>query len=263
MEAARVAAKRGHNVTLAEAMPDLGGTLDLASRAPTRQQFKDFLVWLQDEVYEEGVDVRLSMYVTDGDLANFNADHVILATGAEPRMDGLQMSHPGEPIEGFDLEHVTSSNDLFYDPSSTKATHALVIDDVGHYEGLAAAEHLANAGAKVTMVTRLPTLAPEVRSALMVDPALERLGQKDFAYHVGTRVLKTDGQSATLQAVNGGTTWTVNADRVVFVSLNRPRNDLIDPIEAAGLPYTLVGDANTPRFLVRAVAEGNAAGRTI
>ncbi len=263
MEAARVAARRGHNVTLTEAMPDLGGTLDLASRAPTRQQFKDFLVWLQDEVYEEGVNVRLSTYVTNADLAGFNADYVILATGAEPRMDGLQMSHPGEPIEGIELDHVVSSNDLFQETAASPATHALVIDDVGHYEGLATAEHLTNAGTKVTMVTRLPTLAPDVRSALMTDPALERLGNQDFTYHVGTRVLKTDGQSATLQATTGGTSWTVNADQVVFISLNRPRTELVETIEAANVPYTVIGDANTPRFLVRAVAEGNAAGRSV
>ena len=69
------------------------------------------------------------------------------------------------------------------------------------------------------MVTRLPTLAPSVRSALMVDPALSRLGEMDFDYHVGTRVLKTDGQSAKLQAVTGGKSWSVNADLVVFISL--------------------------------------------
>lgn len=263
MEAARVAAKRGHRVTLTEAMPDLGGALDLASRAPTRQQFKDFLIWLQEEIYAEGVDVKLSTYVAENDLESFNADHVIIATGAEPRLDGVQMSHPGEPVEGIELGHVVSSNDLFQNPGVVKATHALVIDDVGHYEGLAAAEHLANAGAKVTMVTRLPTLAPDVRPALMVDPALGRLGQKDFTYHVGTRVLKTDGQSATLQPTNGGKSWSVNADLVVFISLNRPRNELVSALQKVHLPYTLVGDANSPRFLVTCIAEGNAAARAI
>ncbi len=263
MEAARVAARRGHKVTLAEAMPDLGGTLELASRAPTRQQFKDFVLWLQDEIYAAGVQVKLSTYVTADDLAAFAPDHIILATGAEPRMDGLQMSHPGEAIRGIELGHVMSSNDLFHQPGAIRATHALVIDDVGHYEGLASAEHLAKSGTKVTLVTRLPTLAPEVRSALMVDPALERLSTLDFTYHVGTRVLKTDGQSAELQAVTGGDVWRVNADLVVFISLNRPRTDLLQSIQAQSIPHTLVGDANAPRFLVRAVAEGHAAGRSI
>ena len=81
------------------------------------------------------MDVHLSTYVTEDDLESFNAGHVILATGAEPRMDGVQMSHPGEPIEGFDLPHVVSSNDLFHDPDGVSATHALVIDDVGTLRG--------------------------------------------------------------------------------------------------------------------------------
>ena len=263
MEAARVAAKRGHQVVLAEAMADLGGALELASRAPTRQQFKDFLIWLQDEIYLEGVDVRLSTYVEADDLDQFEADHVILATGAEPRLDGVQISHPGEPIEGIGLGHVASSNDLFHDPGTVNATHALVIDDVGHYEGLATAELLANAGVEVTMVTRLPTLAPLVRPALMVDPALERLGKRNFSFHVGTRVLNTDGQSARLQAVTGGDAWSINADLVVFISLNRPRDEMVHDLETKGLSYRLIGDANSPRFLERAVAEGNAAGREI
>ncbi|MFT7222424.1 MAG: 2,4-dienoyl-CoA reductase-like NADH-dependent reductase (Old Yellow Enzyme family) [Candidatus Azotimanducaceae bacterium] len=262
MEAARVAAKRGHNVTLAEAMPDLGGTLTLAARAPTRQQFGDFVHWQSAELFAEGVDVKLSTYLTPEDIDAFNADEIIVATGAEPRMDGIQMSHPGEPIEGIHLPHVISSNELF-EETEANGTHALIVDDVGHYEGLAAAEHLANQGLKVTLVTRLPTLAPGVRTALMTDPALERLGNKDFTYHVGTRVLKTDGQSASLQAVTGGESWSVNADKLVFISLNRPRNELSNSLASHGVDCHIIGDANSPRFLVKAVAEGNAAGRSV
>ncbi len=262
LEAARVAAKRGHKVILAEAAPDLGGTLLFAARAPRRQSFFDIVKWLEDEVYAEGVDVRLSTYVTADDLASFGADHVILATGAEPRVDGVQLSHPGEPFEGFGLRQVISSNELF-SRADIPGSSALVIDDVGHYEGLAAAEHLAAAGLPVTLVTRHPTLAPLVRSALMVDPALERLAQYRFAYHVATRVKAVDGQSATLEWVTGGPTWQVNADLVVFVSLNRPRLELLEAIEAAGIPCTVIGDAKSPRFLVKATADGNAAGRAI
>jgi 2,4-dienoyl-CoA reductase-like NADH-dependent reductase (Old Yellow Enzyme family)/thioredoxin reductase len=262
MEAARVAAKRGHRVILAEAAPDLGGTLLFAARAPRRQALFDIVKWLEDEVYAEGVDVRLSTYVTADDLASFGADHVILATGAEPRLDGVQLSHPGEPFEGCGLSQVISSNDLFA-RADIPGSSALVVDDVGHYEGLAAAEHLAAAGLPVTLVTRHPTLAPLVRSALMVDPALERLANYRFAYHVGTRVRAVDGQSATLQWVTGGPDWKVNADLVVFVSLNRPRLELLDAIEAAQIPCTVIGDAMSPRFLVKATADGNAAGRAI
>src|SRR5690606_10893444 len=83
MEAARVAARRGHQVVLAEAMPDLGGTLNLAARAPRRQSITDIARWLESEIYREGVEVRLSEYVTEADLPGYGAEHVILATGAE------------------------------------------------------------------------------------------------------------------------------------------------------------------------------------
>ena len=262
MEAARVAALRGHQVTLVEATPNLGGALNLADKAPRRQSIGDVAHWLEAEIYAEGVDVRLSTYLTPDDLPSFEAEHIVLATGAEPRLDGIQLSHPGEPIEGMALGHVISSNDLFAQ-SEVKGTHALVIDDVGHYEGLASAEHLVQAGLNVTFVTRLPAVAQGMRSALMVDPALERLGNTNFSYHVGTRVLSVDGQSAALQAITGGESWQVNADLVVFVSLNRPRLELLAAIQTSSVPHTVIGDANTPRFLVRATAEGNAAGRAI
>lgn len=262
MEAARIAALRGHRVTLMEAAPHLGGTLRLAGRAPRRQGFNDIIDWLQGELYHLGVDVRLSTYVVADDIDAGSWDHVILATGAEPRLDGVQMSHPGEPIAGIELPHVQSANDILA-TSNPNGTHALVIDDVGHYEGLATAEHLAAAGLDVTMVTRLPTLAPLMRSALMVDPALERLGHQRFRYHVATRVLAVDGQQARMQPIHGGPIETIPADLVVFVSLNRPRDELAADLLARGLPHQLVGDANTPRFLVRAIAEGHAAARSL
>ncbi|MCC5871412.1 MAG: FAD-dependent oxidoreductase [Gammaproteobacteria bacterium] len=262
MEAARVAALRGHRVTLMEAAPHLGGTLRLAGRAPRRAGFNDLIDYLQGELYALGVDVRLSNYVVAEDLDTEAWDHVILATGAEPRLDGVQMSHPGEPIAGMDLPHVHSANEMLAS-NQPPGSHALVIDDVGHYEGLATAEHLAAAGLDVTMVTRLPTLAPLMRSALMVDPALERLANYRFRYHVATRVLGVDGQQARLQPINGGEIDTILADLVVFVSLNRPRNELAADLVERGLPHQWVGDANTPRFLVRAIAEGHAAARSL
>lgn len=262
MEAARVAALRGHRVTLMEAMPDLGGALRLAARAPRRQSFDDIADWLQNELYRLGVDVRLSTYATEQEVLAPEFDHVILATGAEPRRDGVQTSHPGQPIAGIELPHVHASNDIMA-MARIDGTHALVIDDVGHYEALACSEYLLAAGLDVTLVTRLPILAPDVRSALMVDPFLERVAHSAFRYRVATRVIAVDGQQARLEPVNGGPTEVVPADLVTFVSLNRPRDELAGELAGRSRPYTIVGDANTPRFLVRAIAEGNRAGRQI
>ena len=262
LETARVAALRGHQVILAEAMADLGGTLNYAAMAPTRQQFKDFVHWADRAVYAAGVDVRLSTYVTPDDLAQIAPDYIVLATGAEPRVDGVQLSHPGEPFEGEQLRHVISTNELFADPNC-QATNALVVDETGHYEALAAAEFLISKGASVTFVTRHYSIAPRMEGPHMIEPFLERVADKPFTFHERTRVLKVDGQSAVIKSIHDGPETTINADLVVHVSMNRPRDGLIPVIEESCIPFSCVGDAVSPRFLVAAVASGNAVGRSI
>lgn len=262
LETARVAALRGHEVILAEAMADLGGTLNYAAMAPTRQQFNDFVHWADRAVYAAGVDVRLSTYVTQDDLAQIAPDHIVLATGAEPRVDGVQLSHPGEPFEGEQLRHVISTNELFADPNC-QATNALVVDETGHYEALAAAEFLISRGASVTFVTRHYSIAPRMEGPHMIEPFLERMADKPFTFHERARVLKVDGQSAVIKSIHDGPETTINADLVVHVSMNRPRDELIPAIEESGISFSCVGDVVSPRFLVAAVASGNAVGRTI
>jgi len=112
MEAARVAALRGHQVTLAEATTELGGMVNFAAKLPKRHGIADLTVWLEAEIYRLGVDVRLSTYLEAGDVAAFGADHVIVATGSSPRMDGVQVTNPGLPAQHMKQSHVLSSVDL-------------------------------------------------------------------------------------------------------------------------------------------------------
>src|SRR6185437_4065639 len=104
-----------------------------------------------------------------------------LATGASPRLDGIQASNPGEPIRGVERANVISANDLFAAVGRDWGRNAVVVDDVGHYEGIAAAEHLIAQGLAVTYVTRHTSFAPGVETALMTEPALQRLSRGSFA----------------------------------------------------------------------------------
>src|SRR3546814_15069101 len=92
------------------------------------------LEWLELQVYALGVDVRLSSYVSAEEIAELSPDLVIVATGSMPRMDGVQVTNPGEPIDGFGQRHIMSSVDLFTAPPR-KAAHAVVHADLGHDEG--------------------------------------------------------------------------------------------------------------------------------
>ena len=264
MEAARVAALRGHQVVLAEAESDLGGSAKLAAIARTRAGIRDILVWLQDEVYRLGVDVRTSSYLDIDDILAEAPDKVILATGSMPRMDGIQLSNPGEPITGFAQPHVLSSNDLFLSPNRAPGKSAVVIDDSGHYEAIACAEYLAERGAEVTFITRHISFAPLVESALMTEPALRRLHEGKFTLHTRMRALSIGPDhvviAPTFLPANSNATLSVPADTVVFVSRNRPSRDLAEALQESGVAVSLVGDANAPRFLLAAIREGNLAG---
>jgi 2,4-dienoyl-CoA reductase-like NADH-dependent reductase (Old Yellow Enzyme family)/thioredoxin reductase len=264
LEAARVAAVRGYEVTLLEAQPKLGGALRLAGLAPSRQGFADILEWLERQVYALGVDVRLSSYVSAEEIAELNPDLVIVATGSMPRMDGVQVSNPGEPIEGFGQPHVISSQDLFTTPPSAPE-HAVVIDDLGHYEAIGAAEYLIRQGASVDFVTRHYAFAPLIETAHMTEPALARLDRGEFTFHPRSRALRITadeveiGPTYDYLGANVRAVKRVPADTVVFVSANRSINHLVEELGRLGIDAKAVGDAFSPRFLESATREGRLA----
>ena len=263
MEAARVAALRGHNVVLVEAEAKLGGTAKLAGEAPHRANIKDILAWQETEIFRLGVEVRIATYMDTDDVVAEGADKIILATGSMPRMDGVQLSNPGEPIEGIDNAKVISSNDLFLSPGRSFGKHAVVIDDVGHYEGIACAEALLTAGSEVDFVTRHISFAPLVESALMTQPALQRLYKGAFTLHTRTRAISIDARGVVVAPTflprDSNRTASLAADTVVYVSRNKPNREMYDELVARGLDCKLVGDAGSPRYIPVAIREGNQA----
>jgi len=142
LEAARLAALRGHRVVLAEASADLGGAVNIAARALRRLGIADIVRWQEREVRRLGIDVRLGTCVDRADVEQIAPDVVIVATGSSPRLDGRQYLAPGVVASGMDLKHVLSGHDALADRGRALGTHALVYDDVGHYEAIAVAESL-------------------------------------------------------------------------------------------------------------------------
>ncbi len=263
LEAARIARLRGHEVILAEASADLGGQINIAAMAPRRQAIADIVRWQESEVYRLGVDVRLSTFVDASDLDGFGADRIILATGSQPRMDGVQMARPAEPVIGMDHPNMMSAIDLLALRRGDVPSSAVVIDDVGHYEAIAAAEHLISLGAEVTFVTRHRGFAQLLDSALIPEPALERMQQGRFTLLTRCYVRSFDGEKAVVASLQGSMVSEHRAQWGVFVSHNRPA---LAPFEGLDLPargIVLAGDARSPRFLLRAIAEGNHAGCSV
>jgi 2,4-dienoyl-CoA reductase-like NADH-dependent reductase (Old Yellow Enzyme family) len=142
MEAARVAASRGHEVVLLEATDRLGGQVVLAAKAPGREETVGIADWLARELELLGVEVRLNTYAEASDILAENPDVVIVATGGLPNASFLD--------EGEDLVHsVWDVLGGYVEP----AGEVLVYDDHGWHQGPSTASALAKRGIRVEMVT--------------------------------------------------------------------------------------------------------------
>jgi 2,4-dienoyl-CoA reductase-like NADH-dependent reductase (Old Yellow Enzyme family) len=268
MEAARIAALAGHGVILFEAQPRLGGALNIARRVPKLAGIADIAYWLEQEVYRLGVDVRLSTYMETADVYAAHPNAVIVATGSLPRMDGVQANIPASPAKGASQSHVYSSHDIFDVPRRNLGSTALVLDDTGNYEALGVAEYLIDQGLAVTLVTRLPALAPSMDISMRVEPALRRLRQREFVLITRGRLYTIGKASCEIGYLEGGPRQTVSAETVVLVTYNEAQNRIFRELGGGtrakkDFALKVVGDANSPRDLLIAIREGHMAGRFI
>jgi hypothetical protein len=145
------------------------------------------------------------------------------------------------------------------------ARTALVLDTVGHFEAIAAAEFLVDKRIAVTFVTSLPGFGgPYVQSTHRDVPALEFLCEGDFTPLVRHHLVEIGPSASVVRPLQGARTREVPADIVVLVTQNEPSRRIYDELVAAGLPHVLlVGDAASPRDLEVAMAEAHRAARAI
>ena len=141
LEAARVAAERGHKVVLFEAAPKLGGQIQLAARTTWRKDLIQIVDWREAELDKLGVDVRCNIYAEAADVLAENPDHVFVATGGMPAENSMS---------GADL--TVSSWDIL--PGDVQAQQDILIcDHTGRHEAVATADMLSSKGHRVTLAT--------------------------------------------------------------------------------------------------------------
>lgn len=149
MEAARVCAERGHDVTLFEAEKQLGGQITLAAKAPQRDQIAGITRWYQLELARLGIDMRLGTRADEATIADLRPDVVILATGGQPFL--TQVPEWGYS-ENRDESLVVSSWDIL-SGAVAPGNNVLIYDTICAFSGVSAADFLADKGAKVEIVT--------------------------------------------------------------------------------------------------------------
>ncbi len=264
LEAARLAAMRGHKVVLFEAGREAGGMMNFAAKCPSRHGIRDIIVWLEAEVYALGVDVRMNSYAEAEDILAEAPDAVIVATGSYPRMDGIVLSDPGEPIGNFAAANPLSSIEALMETARLDGKGAVVVDDAGHWEALGVAEHFINLGAEVHFVSRHVIFAHHAIFTGQTDDALTRMNREGkFHLHMQSRVVSVDDGIARIVPTYGGSQLDVAADRLAFISVNRANRDLVEELRGRVADLKVVGDASAPRYLETSIREGHMAGRTL
>jgi len=141
MEAARVAAERGHMVVLLEAAPKLGGQIQLAAKTSWRKDLIQIVDWREAELDKLGVDVRCNVYAEASDVLAENPDHVFVATGGMPAENTITGSHLA-----------VSSWDILSGDARAEQ-NILICDHTGRHEATATADHLSAKGHQVTLAT--------------------------------------------------------------------------------------------------------------
>jgi NADPH-dependent 2,4-dienoyl-CoA reductase/sulfur reductase-like enzyme len=265
LEAARVAALAGHDVTLVEASSTLGGAVSAARRGPRTAVIGDIVEWLESAVRQAGVNVQLDTRFSAQDVRAEAADVVILATGSRARLDGVQPARPFEPARGVDQRHVVSSTQLLYGALPAGARAAVVLDTNDNFEAITAAEYLVDKGLAVTFVTTHPSFGgPVVQSTCRDVPALEFLHTGDFTVLARHHLVEIGASSCIVAPLQGRREAEVPADVVVLVTQNEPERQIYDEVAGdGGFEVMLIGDAASPRNLQVAMAEGHRVGRAI
>ena len=263
LEAARVAAERGHRVTLAEAGPRLGGAFRLAGMQPRRTQILDLLDWYERQLKRLGVDVRLNAPQDADDVQAMQADHVIVATGSQPAGTGFQrgLAHQ-DAIEGVTGANVWSIEDVM-GKRAQLGKRVLLVDDTGDWRGGGTAWHLAEQGHEVTLVTGWPMVGFWIQRTAGDGKLRSRLAQLGAHCYTESGVVAWHGDGATVRNLLDGTEQRLPADALVLATTNLSEDSLLQELPGSGLAVRAVGDAVAPRLAVHAIYEGRVAGMNV
>jgi dimethylamine/trimethylamine dehydrogenase len=262
LEAALTLARRGYQVALADRARDFGGRLRWESSLPGLNQ------WFRVVDYRLGQLRKLpnvSLYpeseLGPQDVAEFGADHVVIATGARwlPHLCGPN-ELPTGPLEG---PNVYTPDDLA--AGVVPEGPVAVFDYDNYYLGSAIAEGLALQGREVTYVTTAGAAAAWGFMTNEQPLVHQSFARKSIALRTLEVVTGFDGQTLALAQIFSGVASRIAARSLVIVGYRASGSALHAALSAAGggAALHLTGDALAPGAIVHAVYQGHKTAREL
>ncbi|MCC7045805.1 MAG: FAD-dependent oxidoreductase [Alphaproteobacteria bacterium] len=258
LETARIAAERGHKVTLVEAEDRIGGQFRLAGTQPRRGEIAQLLVFFyQSQLDRLGVDLRLNTRIDAEGVRALAPDAVVLATGSVPPMTGFQRAVPGRArMPGIDKPNVFSINEVLLG-SDRVGSRVLLLDDLnGWMPASGTALYLAQRGHQVTVVTSAAATAQSLASSTADGPMHEWFAEHGIAQLTTSVVDAWSGQAATIRSLLDGTSQETPFDALVLATTNVPDQGLHASLQGSGLELHQIGDCVAARTAAMAIYEG-------
>ncbi len=246
MEAAIIAASRGHHVTLWEKTGSVGGQLHLAAIPPGKDELKKLIAYQKLQLERRGVKVALNTIATPEAVRKYAPDVLIAATGSTPSIPR---------ITGIEKRNVLSFEDVLLGKAEP-GKRVIIIG--GGFVGCETAEFLAERGKAVTIVEILPQLASELFAPYAYQ-AVHRIKEMKIAIYSGVRSEEITETGMTI-IDQMGQRISIPADDIVIAVGSTPATALAQSLHGSIPRIYEAGDCRKPARIYEAIAQGAEAG---
>jgi 2,4-dienoyl-CoA reductase-like NADH-dependent reductase (Old Yellow Enzyme family)/thioredoxin reductase len=256
LEAARVSAIKGHEVSLFEARDTLGGALMLWSQLPGREFYRKSVDWWEREIRRLGVRIALRKQATADSILAERPDAVIVATGARYSKSG-RSSHRDVDVPGYEQDFVYRPEEIL-SASTLPRGRVIVLDAEGLHTGVGVAEVLARAGAEVQYLT--PHFAPVSPRIIATQEArfiMKRLRAAGVNISTTTYIRRIGNHEVIVYDVYSEEERTIAEVDAVILSTGRESVNVLEKeLEGRVSQLFTIGDALAARVWAAASYEG-------
>ncbi len=254
MEMARVAAARGHDVSLWDKSDDLGGLTLTAAKAPGREDIGELVRYYRYQMKLNNVDVHLNSEVTVDAVLEQQPDIVVIATGSLPYVP--------DDIPGVDQDNVVDVRDVLNDTVEV-GRNVVVIDNQSHIQGLSTADYLLQQGKKVEVVFPGQYPGPSVENITRA-VLLQRLLMNGVTLTPNTRLREISGNKVTVTNVYTEEDRVIDGiDTVVLAFGGVENNGLYYALKDKVKNIHVIGDCRGVSKILWAVNDGATLARSI
>lgn len=237
LEVAALSAERGHSVTLWEAETELGGQMTIAAAVPENAAFVDFVRYQRRRLADLGVTIETGRRASADMVCSFDADVVIVATGAKARVPA---------VPGVDQPNVYLDRDVLTGKVTVDGRVALIAAE-DHMQPLTTASRLVGRATDVLVLYPTAAVAPLV-GKYSIGAVMDRLSRGGVRFEVMRRLVAIEGDTVVTRHTYSGLEERYDGlDAVVLSCGGEADSALAEELRGRVPELHVLGDAYAPR----------------